>query len=132
MKLLSIFDYIYYCVYKILMKSPSRDAAHVSSVTFLTTMIGIHATFIYLIIADKMNLNIKYNKIVIMLIMFITAGILFYYYILKNNGKKIVKYYKDKAGDKHSVLIGNIVFIETFLFPFIVWGLIYIYRHWRK
>ena len=132
MKLLSVFDYIYYCVYKIIMKSPSKDVPHRAVVVFMVMIIGIHAVFLYNVIADLACIVIAHSseKIIIIVGTFVIIAMMAYYYDFKKNGERIVKHYSGKIGERRSVAIGYIIFIETFSLPFIVFGILYFCQHY--
>jgi hypothetical protein len=132
MKCLSVFDYIYYCVYKIIMKSPSRTQPHVSSIVFLAIMIVIHALFLFLWIKALVGIDVEHStvKIIILLSTFFSIAVLAYYYDWKKRGERVIKYYADKIGERKSVVIGYIIFFETLFFPFIIWGLLYLWQKW--
>jgi hypothetical protein len=93
----------------------------------MAMMIAIHLIFLFLLAKIFININVSKLtiKVFIGLVIFFSIAILAYYYDWKKNGERVIKYYADKIGEKKSVVIGYIIFFETFLFPFIVGGFLY-------
>ena len=98
----------------------------------MAMMIGIHAIFLFAIIKDMACISVALSiaKMIILVGMFVLVAIMGYYYEFKKNGERIVKHYSGKIGERRSVVIGYIIFIETFSFPFIVFGILYFCQHY--
>ena len=127
-----IIDFIYYCIYKIFLKSRlTRKDAHSPTIVFISMMIDVHALYFFLWVKAKAGLDIAHStgKVIIVLIFVFTIILFIYFYVWKKNGEKAIKYYSGKIGEKKSVVIGYIIFFETLFSPFIVWGFIYL---WQK
>lgn len=126
----TIFDYIYYCAYPILSKLGNKGIEHDSTEQFMALTIAIHMTCLFLFVRWVMgtfiNISSDISTIIVLIICFTSIILIYYYYIKKRNGERIIAQYAGKIVNKTRIVIGCLIFIEAFVFPFIFAAIIII------
>jgi len=120
MKRCSLADRLYYYCYRFVMKTPSRGTAHGSVTTLLATTVLFNLVGLHLISTLVVRIP-SLRSGAFPIILFSVIIILFggaYYYILKKNGERIVKECSRICGERASVIIGGLIVVETYVFPF--------------
>jgi len=88
--------------------------------------IGMHVVGIFLFVRwvtrayiTYMNISSDISTIIVIIIGITSFFAMYYYYIKKRNGERIIAQYAGKIVNKTRIVIGCLIFIEAFVFPFI-------------
>lgn len=121
MKIRTVFDYIYYYVYCFVGKPKSQDAPHEMTSVFVFLTIMVHGVSFFIFVTTIMCINIPsdYGKLLIIIAGIFQVTFIYYYYIIKKNGERILIEYAGKVNERVRFVVGCLIFIEAFLFPFI-------------
>jgi hypothetical protein len=118
MKFCSLADRIYFYSYRFTLKTPSKKTADETVPYWMAAIV-----FCHLLGAALLMGLARIPKETVIIIFILAVIILFagahYYYISKKNGKRIVKECSGITGERTSVIIGGLIFLETLAFPII-------------
>jgi hypothetical protein len=115
------FDWLYYCIYRYVLKTPDRAASDAWPCIFVAFTPCMHVMFAYETVALSITgvLWPLPRKPIFILIFALLLGGSFWHYVWKGNGVRVVNTYQ-KAGDpQRYTRLGRIICWETLLLPFI-------------
>ena len=115
-----LFDYIYYCLYRFVLKTPVRADADAWPGVFLAMIIwidGLTIYFFYTLVAGS-PFDSKGNLRLICIVGFmLTLALLCWYYVWLENAGRVIREYEKRGADKKYARLGAIIFIGTALLP---------------
>jgi uncharacterized BrkB/YihY/UPF0761 family membrane protein len=123
---LRLLDYIYYCLYRLVLKTPIRADADAWPGVFLAMIIWIHGLTIYFFYTLVAGLPFGWNtnlKLICVVGMVITLALLCWYYVWLENAGRVIREYEKHGKDKKYARLGAVMFIETALLPLSFTGL---------
>jgi hypothetical protein len=122
---MNMVNYIYYCIYRFVLKTPGKAIAEEWAVVFLALTATVHAemTYCFVLLATGHSLlPSRQAQPYIVLAMVLLIGLSFFHYIKNGNSNKVITTFKwAKEANKYA-WIGGLMFFETVLLPAVVAG----------
>jgi hypothetical protein len=119
-------NHIYYCIYRLVLKTPTPSYADAWPIAFLALTLWIHALTVYYIItrfADVGMASSALGKRIGLSVMVLSMMFFFWHYVLRGNGARVIDSFSNLGDERKYARIGLILFVETMLLPFIIVGL---------
>jgi hypothetical protein len=113
-------DYIYYCIYRFILKTPARKGADAWPGVFLALTSVIHLMAIYFVLAvtfKGVSIPIGELKLVVCGLMILLLGLSFRLYVWKARGIQVIKSFEKLGHKNRYAIIGFILFVETTILP---------------
>lgn len=113
-------NYIYYCIYRFVLKTPARSDADAWAIVFLALTLGIHMLTGYFIITQLAGADMASSAQLkeIGVAAFIVLIVLFFvHYVMNGNGLRVISSFEKLASDAKYARVGAIMFVETLLLP---------------
>jgi H+/Cl- antiporter ClcA len=117
---MDMINYIYYCIYRFVLKTPARSDAEAWAGVFLALTAIIHAItfyFLFTLLTDKQMAPPAQLKLGGVAAMFLLIGVSFWHYVFRGNGPKVIKAFEKQRTDANYARTGAIMFAETLLLP---------------
>jgi len=122
-----LFDYIYYCIYRYVLRTPDRAAIDAWPNIFIGFTFWVHIMFVYETVAMIMTgglWHLPRTPVFIMLVI-LTMVALFWHYVWRGNGARVVHDYQKRGHAEKYARVGAFLWYESLLLPF-AWGGIFI------
>jgi hypothetical protein len=121
--ILRLADYVYYCIYRFVSKTPDRGAADVWPVLFLALALCTHAFCGYFVVSQIAGFELaplSRMKVVIATTVILLSSLFFWHYVYRGYGERVVIIYSTVGREGKYARVGLMMFVETLLLPFIV------------
>lgn len=113
-------NFIYYAIYRFVIKTPARSYADAWPIAFLALTMWIHGLSAYFIIARLVGSNLipsaQLKGIGIAVMTFLTV-LFFFHYVVRGNGSRVITSFEKQGSDRKYAQAGAIMFVETLLLP---------------
>ncbi len=125
-------DYIYYCIYRFVLRTPTRSYADAWPIAFLALTLWTHLLTVYFIISRILgkpmaaSLQLKEIGIVSMVLSMV---LFFWHYVIGGNGVRVVASFEELGNENKYARTGMIIFAETLFLPLLAVGIMI---YWRK
>jgi len=123
---MKLFNYIYYCIYRYVLKAPDRVAADAWPPVFLGWTLWIHALMLYwlafLIAPGKVPA--LPNKIICVGVMIFLIAVFSWYYVLRENGARVIRSFEQRQNQGNYARLGALMWYESLLVLFMVVGVL--------
>jgi NADH:ubiquinone oxidoreductase subunit 6 (subunit J) len=120
------FDYIYYCVYRYVLKTPGRTYIDAWPNLFLALTLFLHAIFGYGFVGLMLTGSLwpLPSKLICGMALVVLMIMFYWYYNSKGNGSRVIRSYEKRDNPTKYARLGAIIVYEGFLLPFIVAGVL--------
>lgn len=115
-----IADYIYYCVYRFVLRTPARSYADAWPIAFLALTLWIHGLTAYFVFTRVAGVEMASSillKLIGLAAMVLTMIFFFWHYVLRGGGARVISSFAKLGDDGKYAGAGLIMFIETLLLP---------------
>ena|ERR1700739_3058902 len=115
-----VMNYVYYCLYRFVLKTPLRVEADAWPGVFLALTLCIHALtiyFFYTLLADSAFGPRSTIRMICIVGMVLILIILYWYYVWMENAARVIREYEKRGNDKKYARLGAIILFETALLP---------------
>jgi hypothetical protein len=123
---MKFFDYIYYCIYRYVLKTPDRKAADVWPHLFIAWTLWIHGlmAFWIFVLASEIQLpGVRNQRKLIGVGTFVILMLVFYWhYSWNDNGARVIHSFQKRGDPAKYAQMGAIMWWESLLLLFIVVG----------
>lgn len=113
-------DYIYYCIYRFVLKTPARSYADAWPIAFLALTLWTHVLTVYFLITlavgKAMDASLLTNKFCISVIVGLIV-LFFWHYVLRGNAARVISSFEKRGDERKYARVGAIMFVETVLLP---------------
>jgi len=113
-------DYVYYCIYRFVLRTPTKSYADAWPIVFLALTLWTHALTAYFIFTQvagtEMAASVFLKKIGVTLMVF-TIGFFFWHYIMQENGARVISSFEKLGNEGKYARTGLVLFVETILLP---------------
>jgi hypothetical protein len=118
-----LLDYMYYCIYRYVLKTPDRVAADAWPIAFLTWTLWIHGLMAYALVALIIPGSLPSpSKLVWTAGGVFLAALFYWYYVWKGNGSRLIHSFEERRNETHYARMGAMMWWESLLIVFIVGG----------
>jgi hypothetical protein len=120
-----LFDFVYYCIYRYVLKTPDRAASDTWPVLVVAFTPFLNVVFLYEAFALGLTGTLwpLPRKSVLIAAFIVLAALGFWHYSWKQNGVRVVRAYEKRGHPDKYVRLGSIIWWETLLLPFIFAGI---------
>jgi len=127
---MKIINYIFYCTYRFVLKTPNKNnaldvAGVLTPYIFVMHGVAIYCTLLFFL--NRRDLINGTSTSIMVFIFFALVAMSCFYYVIKKNDKKVLKQFNNLNNSSKPTWIGFFLFIETLLLGFIVAGLLILY-----
>jgi len=113
-------DYIYYCIYRFVLITPTKSYADAWPIAFLALTLWIHGLTAYFIVTRvagvEMAASVPLKKIGVA-VMVLTMVFFFWHYVMQGNGARVISSFEKLGNEGKYARAGVIMFVETLLLP---------------
>lgn len=113
-------NYIYYCIYRFVLKTPARSYADAWPIAFLALTLAIHVLsiyFLFALVAEKAMAPVVLIKRFGVAAIIFLMGLFFWHYVMKGNGPRVISSFEKLGNEGKYAREGAIMFVETLLLP---------------
>ena len=124
---MSPLDWIYFCIYCLIQRTPERRAADVWPSLFITLSVMSHVTMVDWLISMATGTSMSQLIVSKGIYIAVTVGLgalLIWHYLFRGNHARIVRERRDDPRQAHCARIGFMLSVEAIGFPFLVVGLL--------
>ncbi len=125
-------DYIYYCIYRFVLNTPTRSYADAWPIAFLALTLWIHGLTAYFMLTRIAGVEMAASvplKQVGVAVMVLTMVFFFWHYVMQENGHRVISSFEKLGNEGKYARAGAIIFVETLLLPLALVGLLLV---WTK
>jgi hypothetical protein len=113
-------NYIYYCIYRFILKTPARSNADVWPIVFLALTICTHAISVYFVLTLFTHTRMDPTgriKVIGIISMVILMLFFFVHYTARGNGVRVIRSFDKLGNNRNYARMGAFMFVETTLLP---------------
>jgi hypothetical protein len=125
-------DYVYYCIYRFVLKTPDRSGAEVWPIVFLALALWIHGLTVYFVFTQVTGMEIATSAVLKKIgvgAMILTMLFFFWRYVIQENSARVISSFEKRGNERKYARVGMIMFIETLLLPLVLVCLVLV---WTK
>lgn len=125
---MKILDYMYYCIYRYVLKTPDRVAADTWPNLFLGWTLWIHALMAFWVftLAAEMRVPLSHvqGEMAVVATLIFLMAIFYWYYAWRGNDQRVIQSFEKRGNQARYARLGAIMWYESLLVVFIVGGVL--------
>ena len=113
-------DYIYYCIYRFVLRTPAKSYADAWPIVFLALTLCVHVLTVYFLVTLLTGTEVAHSaqaKGVSLAAFFLLTVMFFWHYAVKGHGSQVISSFEEHGIDAKYWRAGAIMFLETLLLP---------------
>ena len=125
---MKVMDYIYYCFYRYVLRTPNREAAEIWPAVFLGWTLWIHGLMAFWILTLAVRFQIPISpgraKTIVIGTLFFLMLFFHWHYIWRNNAARVIQSFEKRENPKRYARFGAVMWYESLLLLFLVVGVL--------
>jgi hypothetical protein len=125
-------DYIYYCIYRFILKTPNRSYADAWPIAFLPLTLWIHVLTVYFLFTQFSGRHMAPSaqvKEICLVVLISSMALFFWHYVVRGNGSRVIASFEKLGNERKFARVGLIMFVEALLLPL---TLVFLLILWTK